>query len=162
MGDVVLGVEIVRQFEPGKIGKVRGNDFLGRWLRGENLLTDFGEFQIGFTGDNVIGEFSDELFLSFVTNFGSAENNGYIRTEALEGGDEFGGLGNVPDINAEADDFWVLGEEDFGNVGGAMVDFKFEDAGVGFESAEVGQEVAQAKGAMNVLGVQGGQDDIWH
>ena len=116
-----------------------------------------GEGEVGFAGDDVVGEVADFLFGGFVADFGSAEDDDGLGAETFEVGDELGGGGDVPDVDADSDDFWILREDGFEDVDGALVDVEFEDGGTGGEGAEVGQEIAQTEGGMSVAGVEGGQ-----
>ena len=97
-----------------------------------------------------------------MTDFGAANDEGDVGTESFEDGDKLGGLGDVPDVDAKADDFRFVGKDFLGDVERALVDIEFEEPGARLEVAEVGEEVAQAKGAMRVPGVERGKNDVGH
>ena len=119
-------------------------------------LAHLGEFQIGFASDDVVGELDDGLPLGLIADLRSAKNDFDVRLDALDGGNDLGGGLDVPDINAEADNFGILREEDFRDVERALVDVKFYEAGARLERAEVGQQVAQAERGVDVLRVERG------
>ena len=76
--------------------------------------------------------------------------------------DDFGGELGVPDVYAEADDFWVPGEKDFGDVVGALVQVEFNDAGAVLQFSEIRQEVAQAERGMNIFRIERAEDNVRH
>jgi hypothetical protein len=121
-----------------------------------------GKGEVGFAGNDVVGKAADGLLVGFVADFGAADDDDQVGTEAFEEGDEVSGWGGVPDIDAEADDFGLLGEDGFGDVEEALVDVEFKETGARLEVAEVGEQVAQAESAVRVPGVEGGQDDVGH
>ncbi len=87
----------------------------------------------------MVGELDNGLSFRFVADFRAAENNFDFRTDALDGGDDFGGLFDVPDINAEADDFRFAREQHFGDVERTLVDVEFDETGARFQFTEVGE-----------------------
>src|ERR1700734_584979 len=93
----------------------------------------------------MIGELDDLLRFGLIADFGAAEDDYYVRTDTLDSGDDVGGFGNVPDINAQADDLRILGEQDFRDVDRTLVDVEFYDARAGLERTEVREEIAQAE-----------------
>ena len=104
----------------------------------------------------MVGKLDDLLLLRFVADFRSAEDDFDFRPDAFDGGDDFGRLLDVPDINAEADDFRVLREEDFRDVERALVDVEFGETGARFQLAEVGQQITEAKRGVDELRVERG------
>ena len=110
----------------------------------------------------MVGEGDDGLVFGFVADLGSTEDDFEVRAEAFQCGNDFEGWIGIPDINAEADDFRVLGEKDFGDVERALIDIELDESGAGLERAEVGKEVAEAERGVDVFGVKGGEDDIGH
>ncbi len=97
--------------------------------------------------------------VGLVTDLGAAEDDDEVWAELAEEGDEFGGGADIPDVDADADEGGVEGEDLFGDVDGALVDVEFADGGVGLEFGEVGEEVAQAEGGVGITGVEGGEED---
>ena len=63
---------------------------------------------------------------------------------------------DVPDVNAEADDFGILREQDFRDVERALVDVELGEAGARLQFAEIGQQIAQAERGVDVLRVERG------
>ena len=63
---------------------------------------------------------------------------------------------DVPDVNAEADDFGVPRQEDFRNVERTLVDVEFRKARARLQVAEVGQQIAQAERGVDILRVERG------
>ena len=59
----------------------------------------------------MVGELNNVLFLRFVADLRPAEDDFDFRPDAFDGGDDFGGRLDVPDVNAEADDFWIVREQ---------------------------------------------------
>ena len=120
----VVGVKIVRQGDLRKIRQFGGNDFgqggddasprrRERARPTSKLPAHFRKFQIRLAGDDVVGELDDFLPFGFVADLRAAEDDFDFRADALDGGDDFGGLRDVPDINAEADDFRIPREQCF-------------------------------------------------
>jgi hypothetical protein len=66
----------------------------------------------------------------------------------------------VPDINSKPDDGGLAGEEHFDDVQGPVADVEFDQAGAGLERAQVGHEISQAEGGVNILRVERAKDDI--
>jgi len=162
MGEVVVVVKIVRELELGEVGDLGGDNFGGRFLTTEEGAAEIGEFEIGFARNDVIGQADDFLCFGFVTNFGSAEDDGETGADAFEGGDDFGSGCDVPNVDADADDLRVLGEDGFDDFEWALLEIEFEDGGQGAEWTEVGEQIAQAKGGVDVARVESGQDDLRH
>lgn len=69
-------------------------------MAGEELLAEGGEGEIGFAGDDVVGEVAEGLGFGFVGDFRAAENDREMGGEAFEEADELGGLVDVPDVDA--------------------------------------------------------------
>ena len=102
------------------------------------------------------------LRFSFVADLRPAENDGRLRAHPLDGGDDFSGLGDVPDVNTQADDLWILRQQDFRDVHRTLVDVEFHDPRARLQVAEVREEVAQAERGMDELRVERGKDDVRH
>ncbi len=115
------------------------------------MAADFGKLQVGFAGDDVIGELDDGLTVGFVADFRAAEDDDELGANAFEGGNEFGGGGDVPDVNAEADDLRRFGEEGFGDFDGALVNVELEQFGARAEVAEIGEQVTQAESGVDIF-----------
>ena len=80
----------------------------------------------------------------------------------FECGDQFGRGRDVPDINAEADDFRVLGQQRFRNFDRRLMDVEFEQRGARPEFGEIGQQIAQAERGMDIFRVERCQDNVGH
>ena len=162
VGDVSVIVEVVRKREVFENGEFGWNDFAFRRSAIEESAADFGKFEIGFAGDDVVGGLADGLKFGFEADFGSAEDDGDVGSDAFEDVDDFGGELGVPDVNAEADDFWVSGEKDFGDVVGALVQVEFDNAGAVLQFSEIRQEVAQAERGVNIFRIERAEDNVRH
>ena len=104
----------------------------------------------------MVGQLNNFLFFGFVADFRAAEDDFDVRPDAFDGGDDFGGRLDVPDVNAEADDFGIAREEDFRDVERALVDVEFGEAGARLQFAEIGQQIAQAERGVDVFRVERG------
>src|SRR6202012_4227401 len=61
------------------------------------------KFQIRFPSNDMIRQTYDPLPFGFIAHFRPAEDDRDVRPHAFDGGDDFRGFGDVPDINAKAD-----------------------------------------------------------
>ena len=104
----------------------------------------------------MVGELDNFLSFRFVTDLRPAEDDFDFRPEAFDGGDDFGGRLDVPDINAKADDFRIVRQQHFRDVERALVDVEFDEAGARLQFAEVGQQIAQPERGMDVFRVERG------
>ena len=154
MRDVLLGVEIVGEFQFAELRHRRGHDLGRGLLAGEKLAADLGELQVRFTRDDVVRQRDDGLRLRLVADLGSTENDREVRAHAFDGGDDFGGLGDVPDVNAEPKNLRPACEQGFSDVERTLVDVELHDGRAWLQLAQIGHEVAQAKGGVNVLRVE--------
>ena len=154
MRDVLIGVEIVGKRELAELRHGRGHDFGRGLFAGEKLAADFSKLQVRLTRDHVIRQCDDGLLLGLVADLGSAENDREVRAHALDGSDDFGGFGDVPDVNAEPQNLRLPREQCLGDVEWTLVDVELRDGRARFQLAEIGHEVAQAKGGVNVLRVE--------
>jgi hypothetical protein len=173
MGEVVIGIELVGEGELGEVGEGGGDDagkgggkgrIGGRGVgrRGKQGSAQMGEGQVSFAGEGMIGEGDDLLLIGFVADLGAAEDDDEVGLEAFEEGHDLLGLADVPDIDAEADDAGLLGEDGFDDVGGVLLEIELEEGGARLKIGEIGVEVAQAEGGMNIAGIEGGEDDLGH
>jgi hypothetical protein len=104
----------------------------------------------------VVGELNDGLVFGLVADFRAAEDDFDVGSDAFDGGDDFGGWLDVPDVNAEADDFWIPRKEYFGNVERTLIDVELGEARARLQVAKIGQQVAQAKRGMDIFRVERG------
>ena len=104
----------------------------------------------------MVGKLDDFLFLGFVTDFRPAEDDFDFRPDAFDGGDDFGGWLDVPDVNAEAEDFWILRQQNLRDVERALVDVEFGEAGARLEFAEIGQQITEAERGVDEFRVERG------
>src|SRR5712675_2197235 len=81
-------------------------------------------------------------------NFRSANDDRDVGSNALESGDNFRRLGDVPNVNAQPDNSRSPREQHFDYVDRSLVDVEFGKAGPGLQFAEVGQKITQAKRGM--------------
>ena len=70
------------------------------------------------------------LFPNFKADFRPADDDRYPWPHTFEGGDHFGRLGRVPDVNAEADDFRPQRQQRFNDIERPLIDIEFYQAGV--------------------------------
>ena len=102
------------------------------------------------------------MFRRLEADFRPAQHDRDLRPHPFEGGDHFGCLRHVPDINSQPDDLRVIGKNGLHHVERALLDVKLGDAGLRAERAEIGQQIAQAKRRVDVLGVERGENDACH
>ena len=160
MSDVAGIVEIVRQGEPRDVGHFSRDNFFGRPFVSEQLAAERSKAEIGFAGDDVVRQIGDLLLIDFVANLRSADRDDDFGPETFQRGDHFCGFGDVPDVNAKADDLRVLRQQGFDHIERALVDVELDHAGARTQITHIGQQVTQAKRRVNVFRVQGGQDDV--
>ena len=162
MGDVFVGIEPIRQRELIQRGSLGGDDFFDRWIIGEQSPAELGEGEVSRAGDEDIGQLEKWLFLPLVADFGAAQHDDEIGPHPLEQCDDLGGFRDVPDIDAEADDARLFGQQRFGDVQRALRDDEFPDGGIRLQLAHIRQQIAQAKRGMEIAGVQGREQDGRH
>ena len=104
----------------------------------------------------MIGELDDGLFFGFMADLRAAEDDFDVGPDTFDGGDDFGGRFNVPDVNAEADDFRIPREQDFGDIERTLVDVEFGEAGARLQFAKIGQQITQAERGVDVFRVERG------
>ena len=69
---------------------------------------------------------------------------------------------DVPDVNAEADDPRLMREQLLSDFERALVDVELRDRRALAQLPEIGQQVAQAEGGVDVFGVERREDDVRH
>jgi hypothetical protein len=104
----------------------------------------------------VVGELNDGLVFSFVADLRTAEDDFDIGLDAFDGGYDFGGWFNVPDVDAEPNDFGVMRQQHFRDVERTLVDVELDEARARFQVAKIGQQMAQAKRGVDVFRVERG------
>ena len=77
-------------------------------------------------------------------------------------GDDFGSFLDVPNINAEAENFWFAREQGFRDVERTQIDVEFGDDGTRLQLAKIGEEIAQPKRGVAEFRVERGEDDVRH
>ena len=129
-----------------------------------------GKADVGPAGDQVIGEADNFLIFPFIADFRATEDYLQCRTRRLELSDDFRGLPNIPDVHPETDDlrcrarFAQLGEQgsdDFidGSLDGEFAQDTHRPQVAASVTSQVGEQVAQAERGMDVLGVEGSQNN---
>ena len=121
-----------------------------------------GKFQIRLTGDDVVSQFHDLLSLGLVADLRAAEDDFDLRPDAPDGGDDLGGLRDVPDVDAEAEDARFARKQRLGDVERTQVDVELRDGGARLQFAEIGEQIAQPERGMTELRVERGEDDFRH
>src|SRR5581483_10670418 len=162
MRDIALVVQRIRRGQSCEIGDIGGDDFCGRTITGEQNAANLGEFQVGFAGDDVVRLLRDLLPVGFVAHLGPAEDDDDLGAQAFEDGDDLRGGGGIPDVNAEANDARVFREKLLDDFDGSLMNVEFEEGGAGPEFIEIGQEITQTEGGVNVFCVECGQDNVGH
>ena len=104
----------------------------------------------------MVGQLNNFLLFGFVADFRSAEDDFDVRPDTFDGGDDLGGLLDVPDVNAKPDDFGIARQEDFRNVERTLVDVELREAGARLQFAEIGQQIAQAERGVDIFRVERG------
>jgi hypothetical protein len=104
----------------------------------------------------MVGKLDDCLIVRFAAHLRPAEDDFNFRPDVLDGGDDFRRQIDVPDVNAEADDFRIVREQNLRDVERTLVDVKFGEAGAGLQFAEIGQQIAKAKRGVDELRVERG------
>jgi hypothetical protein len=161
VGNVVVRVERVGERDLREVWQLCRDNFR-HVFPAQKLLANFRELQVGLAGDDMVGLLHDGLSFNLVADFRTTQDDFDLRADAFESSNEFGGRCDVPDVNAEAYYFWVLGKKDFGDVDGALVDVEFEQAGAGSQRPKIGQQIAKAEGGMNVFGIQCSEENVRH
>lgn len=166
MSEIFVRIELVRQCELFKIREPCRDNF-GQGIDGfcivaQKRVAKLREFEIGFTSDDIVSESNDGLIVPFMRDFRAAKNDVDIGSQTTEHADDFSGLDDVPDIHAEADDAGFVVEDCFENLDGSLIDLKFGNGGAMLQWSQIGHEITKAKSAVDILGVEGGEDDVWH
>jgi len=92
VGQIGVGVLIVRQNQCGEVGWFCV-DYFGCGARtGEDLSAKICEFEVGFACDDVVCEPGYWLGLDFETDFRAAEYEDDIRPDRFQQGGDFSGL----------------------------------------------------------------------
>ena len=107
-------------------------------------------------GADVVGEMDDGLVFGFVADLRAAEDDFDVRPDAFDGGDDFGGWFDVPDVDAEADDFGITRQQSFRDVERTLIDVELDEARARLQVAQIGQQIAQAKRGVDVFRVERG------
>ncbi len=71
---------------------------------------------------------------------------------------------DVPNINAQAEDFWLARQQGLRDVERALVDVELRQGRARLQLAEIGEEIAQPERGVDELRVERGKDDVrhWH
>ena len=161
MRTIAFVVEGIGELELGRI-RDRGVDRVGRFLTGDELPAEVGEREVGFTGDDVVGERGDLLLIGLVAHLGSAQDDDEIGIETAEDGDQFGRGPDVPDVDTQPKNGRASDQDLLGDVERTLVDVELPEGGKGLEFTEVGQQVTQPERRVRKLGVERGeQDPVW-
>lgn len=110
----------------------------------------------------MIGESHDGLAFRFIRDLRAAKNDFDVWTQSFQQGYDLGGLLNIPNIDAKADDARLTGQQGLDDLQRLLVDDEFEHAGAITQLPEVRHEVAEPEGGVNVFRVERGEDDVRH
>ena len=91
-------------------------------------------------------------------------NNSVLECEAdtLQRRDHLGGFRDVPDVYAQANDARILREHDLCNVERALVDVEFQQLGAIPQFTQVGEQIAQSEGSVDIFRVQRAENNVGH
>ena len=104
----------------------------------------------------MVGQLNDGLVFGFIADLRSAKNDFDVGPDAFDCGDDLGGGLDVPDVDAEADDFGIARQQHFRDVERTLVDVELGEARARSQRAEIGQQVAQAERGVDVFRVERG------
>lgn len=110
----------------------------------------------------MISQAHDLLSLALVADFGAAENDGQPRPEPFQEGDQVGGQGGVPDVDAQAEDARLQREQRPGDLERPLADCEFRQRAALAQPAQVRAEAAQPERGVQIAGIQRGEDDVRH
>ena len=110
----------------------------------------------------MVGQPDDRLLIPFVTHLRPSEHDLQVGAQAAEDAEEFERGAGVPNIDAQSEDFWGSLQQGFRDLQGALVDVELQDLGPRLQFSQVGHEAAQPEGGVEVLRVEGGQNDVRH
>ena len=156
MRQVIRRIKFIGQRQVRKIRRFRRNDFRPRVRAAQQPGADLREFQVRLARDDMVRELHDGLGFRLVTDLRSAKDDFDLGPHPPDHGQHFRRGFHVPDIYAQADDFRVLRQQRLGDVQRPLVDVKFRQRGTTPERPEVGHEIAQPKGRMDILRVERG------
>ena len=103
MGQIGVGVELVRQGHRGGVGQATVHE-LRRRLSAQQALTKRSKRVFALTGNHMVRLRKQGLIVPFVADFRAAEHDDQVGSERLEQQHDGQRFGGVPDVDAEADD----------------------------------------------------------
>ena len=117
---------------------------------------EFIECGLSFPRHDIAGVLGDGGQISCTNDLGSAEDDGEIGAELTHYPRYlFKGV-LIPDIDPQSDDGGIPGEDRLGHIHWPLIDGEFNNFSGGREFAQVGLEIAQTEGGVDVARVSGG------
>ena len=162
LAEIVVAVELVGQGERLEIGETTVDDPLERAPPGEEARTELREGALALAADDVVDVGEPGLVVDLVADLRTADDDGQRGRQAAEELDDLPAELDVPDVDAEADDPRLVGEDGLDDVDRPELDRELEHRRLAPQRAHVGEEVAQAEGGVGVLRVECRQDDRRH
>src|SRR6266542_493847 len=139
MRDVFVCIKAVGKGQLVELGQIGCDDLLPWRPAGQQFSAQLGKLEVGLAGGQVIGQAHNVLVIDFKADLRPPDHNGDVGPDPFECANYFRRLSDVPDVNP-----------------------KLDQAGAGLQLAQVGHQVTQAKGRVNVLRVERAKDDIGH
>jgi hypothetical protein len=110
----------------------------------------------------MVRERHNGLPVEFVADLRPAEDDHQLRPQPLEERHDLRGRSRIPNVNAQPHDPRPGVEDRLDDVERALVDVELAQHGARLQFAEIGEQVAQAEGAVDVARVESGKDDVRH
>jgi len=107
VGDVIIGVFIVGQGDRFEINRCGFDDFRTGFPV-EQVAAEFCNDLFAFATNQMVGQLNDKRIVVFIADFRPADDNFNFRANLLKNKSGFVGDGQVPDVDAEQDDFRVV------------------------------------------------------
>src|SRR6185295_8710189 len=162
MRDVLVRIKIVRQRDFFQVRQFGMNDFLWWRVARQQPAANISERQISLASDHVVRAPHNLLLIDFKTHLGSAEDDRDVGSDALQSRNDLRSLRNIPDVNSEADDLRLLGDQHFNQIQRSLIDVEFDQTGAGLQFSEIRQQISEAKRGVRVSGVQRRQHNVRH
>jgi|GEM_PF-6670378 len=108
----------------------------------------------------MIREAHDLLPLRLMADLWTAQDDDEVGTKTLQDRNQLGRGSHIPDVDAQTEDSRVLTQDGLCDLEDGLVDIELEETCPGPEVTEVGHQVAQSKGRVEVAGIQRGQENV--
>ena len=121
-----------------------------------------GERHVAGAGDHEVGVAADLLRSGLVADLRASHHQPELRRDQREQRDQPGGVLDVPDVDAEADDQRPSREDALGQRLGRGADDELQQLAARLQRAHVGVQVAQTQRRVAVAGIQRDEQDVGH